>query len=475
VQGEQFSELKTKNAEQENTITSKWLQQEAQESTATWFHVLKPELTVSNAVAQLENRKTNTALESGADQSSKIPFEKLAELRDSFGNKKGSDSINSSGKSDSPNWGDTVEQMMDRARLSERELPPVDGKVADMTGVGITSQWGVSATDLGASVVAPNGKLVSVFGDTFSGSHVGEGDWRSPVALIGSGDANNLIQYDHAAGGDPNYARQLWPYIHDNPNSGWSHGGISTMIPSDLLRVGDTLYLHANANHGFGNVVWSGIWSSKDNGESWQQMAQFPGDLDKGYAQCWSWDYNPEDNYVYVVSTGFQRNKGIILRRVHPDDLGDNSKYEGWGWANGKWGWGNDPTPITPPGETWGELTFRRLDHDKWVLGGFVDSQYALGYRVINTPTDNLYTTPLQMPVVGSGWDNEDPAHNRVAQLYGGYILPGSKLDSPGGFGVVVSQWNTAKGYPYHAMQYKVTLQDTTRKSAPNTPNSPSK
>jgi hypothetical protein len=44
--------------------------------------------------------------------------------------------------------------------------------------------------DLGASVIAPNGTLVSVFGDTFSGNRVGEGDWRSPVILIGTGDAS---------------------------------------------------------------------------------------------------------------------------------------------------------------------------------------------------------------------------------------------------------------------------------------------
>ena len=63
---------------------------------------------------------------------------------------------------------------------------PVEGYVGDMTGPGITDTWGVTATDLGVSAVAPNGKLVSVFGDTFSGAAVGQGDWRAPVALLGS-------------------------------------------------------------------------------------------------------------------------------------------------------------------------------------------------------------------------------------------------------------------------------------------------
>jgi hypothetical protein len=50
------------------------------------------------------------------------------------------------------------------AAVSVPNVAPVDGKVADMTGPGITDRWGVTCADLGASVLAPNGKLVSVFG-----------------------------------------------------------------------------------------------------------------------------------------------------------------------------------------------------------------------------------------------------------------------------------------------------------------------
>ena len=53
-------------------------------------------------------------------------------------------------------------------------------------------------------------------------------------------------------------------------------------------------------------------------------------------------------------------------------------------------------------------------------------------------------------------------ANNKVAQLYGGYVLSGSQLDNPGGVGLVVSQWDTATGWPYRTMQFKVTLSDKT-------------
>nr|WP_318276372.1 DUF4185 domain-containing protein [Mycobacterium eburneum] len=341
---------------------------------------------------------------------------------------------------------------------------PEVGKLADITGPGITDRWGVTCTDLGASVLAPNGTLVSVFGDTFSGSHVGHGDWRSPVVLIGTGDAGHRIRYRRAGGPDPDYAHQLWHYEHRNIAPGVdavrSRRGISTVIPSDLLRVDDALYLHAIVNRGFGNVVWTEIWRSDDSGITWRPLGvKFPGRRHRGHAQCWSWDYDPDDGWVYVVSTGFQRDKGIVLYRVRPKDLADPSKYAARGrGATGRWRWGDDPVPITPDGETWGELTLRRLAGGGWVLGGFLASRYALGYRVLDSPTTEVRDAPIQLPIVGTGWDSEDHARGRVAQLYGGYLLPGSELDRPGGVGVLVSQWNTAQGWPYRVMQFQATL-----------------
>jgi hypothetical protein len=74
-----------------------------------------------------------------------------------------------------------------------------------------------------------------------------------------------------------------------------------------------------------------------------------------------------------------------------------------------------------------------------------------------------MHTTELQTPVVGSSWDDESHATNKVAQLYGGYVLPGSRFDIKGGFGLVVSQWRTDSGWPYRAMQFKAPLRDTTK------------
>ena len=79
-------------------------------------------------------------------------------------------------------------------------------------------------------------------------------------------------------------------------------------------------------------------------------------------------------------------------------------------------------------------------------------------------------TTAVQTPVIGSSWSGENHQRNRVAQLYGGYILPGSRPDIQGGVGLVVSQWHTDSGWPYRAMQFKGHLKSTTPTPRPEDP-----
>ncbi|MGH4019170.1 MAG: DUF4185 domain-containing protein, partial [Pseudonocardiaceae bacterium] len=61
---------------------------------------------------------------------------------------------------------------------------PVARKIKNLTGPGHTDRFGVGGTDLGVTVTAPDGRLVSVFGDTFEKAGVGGPGWRSPVVLF---------------------------------------------------------------------------------------------------------------------------------------------------------------------------------------------------------------------------------------------------------------------------------------------------
>ena len=45
----------------------------------------------------------------------------------------------------------------------------------------------------------------------------------------------------------------------------------------------------------------------------------------------------PDDGWVYVVSTWLSAQQGLILRRVRPEHIGDQSGYLAWA-DGGVWG-----------------------------------------------------------------------------------------------------------------------------------------
>jgi Domain of unknown function (DUF4185) len=352
-------------------------------------------------------------------------------------------------------------------------LIPTGTWIADLSG---SEFCGVTSADLGIPRRLPNGQWILFYGDTFSGDKVGAGDWRSPVALIfeWDGDPTHPMVLVKAAGIDPKYADQLIPYTHDSPP--WANGGISTKIPGDAIINDDVLYLQVVVNHGFGTVPRIEIWSLSltDGSTAWTLVTTFPGDLHGGLAQLWSWDYCAKDGYIYIVSTEFKDGGPVILRRVRKGDIADPSKYVGWGWADEQWAWGNEPTSITPNGEDglapeqWRELTLRFVVDDKdnvlFVLfGGLCLSHGGLGYRVLTAPTDNLHAAPLQMAVLGTTWDKNDPAHGYAAQVYGGYVLGAiPHNDGTIELALIGSQWNTDTNLVYKAEQFRAILANTT-------------
>jgi hypothetical protein len=151
---------------------------------------------------------------------------------------------------------------------------------------------------------------------------------------------------------------------------------------------------------------------------------------------------------VYVYSTGFQRDKPIILKRVRAEQIANPAAYEPWGYRDGVWAWGNPATPILTG--SFGEMSLRPLG-GKWVLTWFNAGDYRIDGIIMDTPTSNLYTAYRQTLIYGGNWGSEDDNH--VAQLYGGYVIPGSTLSD---MHLSVSQWNTANGWPYRVMQFRV-------------------
>lgn len=313
-----------------------------------------------------------------------------------------------------------------------------------LAGTQSPVQYGVGATDLGIPARTPDGLMLFVFGDTFA-DHMGGANWRSPVALYSS--TTNLLSgvtFNGCAGAGANtqgVAPQLWYYPHDDY--------FQTVIPSDVITIGSRMYLHAIVNGPtFGTVRWTELWKSDDSGATWQHTGlKFPADMAGGRFQCITWGEG-SDGYVYIYGTGFQRNKGIVLYRVPSNQMTQLSAYQPWGFANGSWGWGKPATEVLPG--QFGEMCLRPLG-GKWILVWFNAASYRIDAMVLNTPTDNLYTAQKTTLLYGGNWGAEDATH--VAQLYGGYIIPGSTLSD---LHLSVSQWNTTTNAVYHAEQFRV-------------------
>ncbi|MEV0623392.1 DUF4185 domain-containing protein, partial [Nonomuraea sp. NPDC050404] len=313
-------------------------------------------------------------------------------------------------------------------------------KVADLTGPGLTDRYRMQATDLGVPARTPDGRMLFVFGDTFEQAKVGGGWWRSPVALYSATtDLNGGVRWSGAVGGAA--AQQLWPYEHNNPV-------FSTVLPSDVITIGGTMYLHAMVNQGLHNVVWSEIWRSNDSGATWVNTgARFERGFGKGLFQLLSWALDP-DGYVYVYSTSFTRTNPIVLHRVRKERITEPAAYEPWGYDGTTWRWGLGPDPIL--NGAFGELCLRPID-GKWILTWFNAGDYRIDGIIMDHPTSNLHTALRRTLLWGGQWGSEDDAH--VAQLYGGYIIPGSTLND---LHLAVSQWNTSTGWPYRVMQHRI-------------------
>lgn len=322
------------------------------------------------------------------------------------------------------------------------ESVTVDGlkitKVKNLTGVEETGKYGIHWADLGEAARTPDGRTIYIFGDTF-GPKWGE-NWRSPTALWSKTrdrDLKNGITFSGSPGN--NTGKQLIDYVHGEE--------ISTIIPSDVITLGRTMYLHGVVNQGFGNAIWSGIWTSKDNGETWVDSgARFDANAYDKMWQLATWDVGA-DGWLYVYTSKFLRQTPMILHKVRPHQITNPDAYIPWGKRNGRWQWGVTPTPVTDG--IIGEASLRRFGR-KWLLTWFDGPNYRIAAQVLDHPTQDLRKTKTITLLHGTDWDSQDVNH--VAQLYGSYVIPGSTLDD---VHLTVSQWNTGDNSVYHVMQYR--------------------
>lgn len=298
--------------------------------------------------------------------------------------------------------------------------------IGDLLGRGISDHLNLRSGDLGEMAPLTGTEFAIIFGDSFRGQYLGEGEWMSPVGAIAEMvDGKITLKRPLNSG---NQVEQLIDYQHNDRGL--------TLLPSDIINVDGTLYMQAMWNEGVGNVLSTEIWKSTDRGKTWASISKLPASFWGGMANLISWERGP-DGWIYMVSSEFKRADDVYLTRFRPTDFGRPERWEHLG-------------KILEARA--GEMSLRLID-GHWVLAMFNAASASIEVRVskeIHRDWNEL--KPAHVVAGWAGWDVTQNENN-FTQLYGGYIVPGSTLDN---MDIVVSQWNTTTNRRYNSTQFNI-------------------
>lgn len=295
-------------------------------------------------------------------------------------------------------------------------------RLLTLTGPQQTGQFGAAATDLGIPARLPNRTIMYLCGDTFTGDYVNEGRHKTPVGLRSYGPNGEVT----GAVGAPD-ARPLIP--------GYQWG---TTLPSDLFRIGNTMYMHVMRGP-LHDTHFTELWKSNDDGETWQFGCRWAGDWARSSFQQKTYAV-ADDGYCYVLSSRFHRNEAseLLLHRVRQDQVAVHNAYEPWGWNGSSWGWGNPASTIRRP-QGWGEICFRAME-GQYAFTWFDPRDATIRLQKMALPTSNIFDVPGKT-LVRNAAPELDGRGDLCTSPYGGFIMPEATFRD---FRYTVSQWNDA-------------------------------
>lgn len=315
---------------------------------------------------------------------------------------------------------------------------PVDMRTPDICG-----------TDIG-TMTEIDGRLLIAFGDTFgwSGEHCTRfgPNWRSnALAFTSDLDPSDGVAIDSWYAGDHGKAKAIAEGAHQDPFK-----GEQSRIPTAMVTVGDTVYLHTMSVHGFATMggVWlcnnSRFYSSTDEGATWAAAPTTFGDYKSSFnmlaLSAAPGTGNENGRHVFAMGTPCGRYAGARLARVQADSLLDNAAWEyfdGVGWSANR----ADATEIIKPGVGEGSLAWN-AGLGKWMYTTLNELSAAIELRL----ADEL-TGPWSDPIVLTTIEDSP-------QAYGAFMTP-SWISADGlTFYFVMSQFG-----PYNTYVMRATLE----------------
>ncbi|OBH07264.1 DUF4185 domain-containing protein [Mycobacterium sp. E1747] len=346
-------------------------------------------------------------------------------------------SLHTDGYDPPPNVDDTLEQPL---RGSVRNLGPIAG-----TGA-IPGIPGTGAADLGEVVEVPGqpGRFLAIFGDSFTGNKVGEGQHYRSVAVPVTFDADGRPHCGAPLTGPKDSGNELFPIPKEAQ-------GVTDTLPAGTITAGGKTYMMVTGTKD--NLQPVASWLVEINGDPGKGWNMVGGSYrSAGDAPSQVSGYKGSDGKVYIAADSFDRSQGVTMYRADPDQVWDRKSWQPWTGTD--WGKAGEiaTTTVTGPATRFGELSFREIGGQP-VFSGFNATagpgavQLYMGGPDGN-PTDIFNNSPV---TVARNDLNQTPIS--VFQPYGGYILPNSTLN---GVNLFVSQWNTDLNVPYDVQQVQV-------------------
>lgn len=326
-------------------------------------------------------------------------------------------------------------QALDAPDSPAPSLKPGEVKsLGEIAGTGANPGIpGIGSADLGEIVRLPNGQLVAVFGDAFSGKNMDGDHYRSVAVPITGFDAAGRPIFGAPLTGAMGSGNELFSL----PEQAKLPGVVDT-LPAGSIQMNGKTYM----------MVVGTDKDLKPIGGSWLvEVTDHPGDPTQGWNMApGSWrewhpaapgqpvsapsqisGYQGKDGKVYIAADSFDRSGQVSMYRSDPTDPTNRALWEPWNGHN--WGAAGQPGTAVPisQGDKFGEISLREID-GKPVLAGFNLSAGKVEVRVADDPTKVFEQNPPTTVV------------NSVAtpQPYGGFIVPGSTLDD---MKILASQW----------------------------------
>jgi hypothetical protein len=300
---------------------------------------------------------------------------------------------------------------------------------------------GLNGADLGEIVRLPNGQLVAVFGDAFSGKNMDGDHYRSVAVPITGFDAAGRPIFGAPLTGPENSGHELFSL----PQEAIAAGANDT-LPAGTIQMNGKTYMMVVGTKDLKPVGGSWLVEVTDHpGDPLQGWNMVPGSFRDWHppapgqpvsAPTQISGYQGKDGRVYIAADSFDRSGQVTLYRADPSDPTNRALWQPW--TGSDWGPAGQTGAAAPLSPTpFGELSFREIDGHP-VLSGFDAKQGpdgAVEVRVANSPTE-IFSNSATTVIAQAG----DPkAPNWVPQNYGGFILPGSTLDN---LGLFASQWH---------------------------------